>query len=289
MSSKHSVSHRHHFIPQFYLKAWHDGRDGFWLYSKNKKGHLFLRRRPAKSIAYIENLYSLRSEGLFHLPESTSDRLEQCFFSPLDNSASIVHRKLMTAGINALSMEDRCRWALFLNSIMERVPSRIRDLESRVQTDETLDRFRQRWPLSELPGQIDLEAIKRNAILSALVDFIVDKPFIEYVSKMVWQTVDFPEGPDHFLTSDSPLLVNGGQGGAPILVMSIALSPQRLLIMHKDDNEFDGDFVATLAHMHNALVAMQAEKHLISSRQLVDSRYIKYTRVANELLGKGRF
>ena len=172
---------------------------------------------------------------------------------------------------------------------MERTPSRIKELESGIKTDETIDLFRQKWPFSELPNKIDWNAIKRNAILSALIEFVVDEPFVEHVSKMVWQTVDFPEGPDHFLTSDSPLVVNNGQSNAPVLVMSIALSPQRLLVMHKNDSEFDGDFVVKLAHLHSALVTMQAEKHLISSRRLVDSRHIKYTRVANELLRKGSF
>lgn len=289
MNNKHNLSHRHHFIPRFYLKAWHDGQEGFWLYGRSATGHLFLRRRPAKSIAYIDDLYSLRPEGVLPLPESNADRLERCFFSPLDRLASIVHKKLITDGVNALSMEDRCTWALFLNSLMERTPSRIKELESGIQTGETIELFRHKWPLSELPDKIDWDAIKRNAILSTLIEFIVDEPFVEYVSKMVWQTVDFPEGPDHFLTSDSPLIVNGGQSSTPVLVMSIALSPQRLLIMHKNDSEFDGDFAAKLAHLYSALVAAQAEKHLISSRQLVDSNYIKYTRVANELLGKGSF
>lgn len=286
MTISQKPARRHHFIPQFYLREWHDGNAGVWLYGKKSNGEIFLKRRPAKSIGHAENLYSIKPEGVFPFQETDADIFERNFFAPLDQAASHIYRKLITTGVNSLSPEDRYTWALFINSLIERTPKRIEELESHVNTFEILKRFRKQWPTSSLPDKIDLEAVKRNAILKALASFILDEAFAKHVANMVWLTIDLPEGQDHFLTSDSPLILNDGKNIPPVHVLTIALSPHRLLIMHTVDDQFDQEFVNTLSLTYNPQIAIQAEKHLISSRRLADSACIKYTRIANELLGR---
>lgn len=280
------TAHRHHFIPQFYLKQWHDGNDGCWLYGRNSKGHYFLKQRPAKSIGYVENLYSIKPDGMLPFQKSDSDVFERSFFAPLDQAASHVHQKLITSGVGSLLPEDKYIWALLINSLMERTPKRIQELQSRVDTTDILNKFQAQWPTSTLPDRIDLEAVKQNTILKALTGVILNEDFVKHVTGMVWITANLPEGEDHFLTSDSPLILNDGKNTSPVHVLSIALSPRKLLIMHTPDDQFDKKFVNTLSLIFNPQIAMQSEKYLISSRRLTDSKYIKYTSIANKLLGK---
>ncbi len=51
---------RHHFVPVFFLKAWHEDGD-LWRYCRSPKG-LEGRRKPAKHVAYEPGLNTLYSE-----------------------------------------------------------------------------------------------------------------------------------------------------------------------------------------------------------------------------------
>jgi hypothetical protein len=281
------LSRRHHFVPQFYLRAWYDDDDaGFWLYYRNKTGHIVLRRKPAKSVAYLNDLYSLKPEGPLPNLDKTSDELEQRFFSRIDAAAAHIHQKLLSSGINALTVTDRRVWSLFLNSLIERSPKRIADIERAINSDKIiadLKQLRLSSHMQDFLNSIDIGAVVRNNLLSALVTCIADEPFIDYLSQLCWNTVDLPKE-DHFLTGDYPVVINTGQSDSPIYLLSIALSPKRLLIIHKDDPVFDLDFIRTTAIMHSIQVTEQTEKHLISSRELIDGPYIKYAKVVNQKL-----
>ncbi len=293
MIRKKQVSHRHHFVPQFYLRAWYESDEkGFWLYSRNVKGEIDYRHRAARSVAYERDLYSFRPDGLD--PNGViSDELENGFFRPLDDAASDVHRKLLISGVNSLSGEDRYIWALFTNSLIERSPKRIREvlLDSNISARSFLDELETKsdspeteFAMKTALVKIDVDVFLRNTVLTELVHYIVDKHFIEYVAQMAWLTIDLPDGQDHFLTSDSPVVINGGTRNEPIYILSIALSPRRLLVMHKPSPDFDSDVIGMISHSHNVIVTRQAERHLVSSRKLSDSRFIKYTKVVNEAL-----
>lgn len=297
MNQKQQVSRRHHFVPQFYLRTWYEsGKGGFWLYSRNAKGEVGFRRSVAKSIAYDWDLYSFQPDGL-NPSGVVSDEIETSFFRPIDDAASLVHRKLLISGVNSLSGNDRYIWALFMNSLIERSPKRIQELllASDTMSEPLRDKLETR-PISHEAqvairtalDKIDMGAFFRNTVLSELVRFIYDKTFIEYVSQMAWQTIDLPYGLDHFLTSDSPVIINGGTRNHPIYILSIALSPKRLLVMHKPSSDFDSDVTGIISFGHNVVVTQQAERHLVSSRKLSDSRFIKYTRIVSEALGVKR-
>lgn len=294
MNKNRDISRKHHFVPQFYLRTWHESDDcGFWLYFRNARGNISFRRRPANSVAYELDLYSFRPDGL-HRYRSVSDELETGFFSPVDDAASQVYGRLMVSGINSLSAEDRSIWALFMNSLIERTPKRVREIQLDVSdiAEKILGELRDGWRSTETWPEmkaaldnIDMDAVARNAALSGLASYIVDKPFMEYVSQMIWQTFDLPEGQDHFLTSDSPVVINGGTQGRPIYILSIALSPRRLLVMCRASDQFDSDFIMKIVVIHNIVITKQANRYLVSSRELADSAHIKYTRIANEALG----
>jgi len=229
----------------------------------------------------------LRPDGLTPGRCSASDEIETVFFSRIDAEAALVHRKLISSGTRELSIEDRCVWALFLNSLLERSPRRIAEIEQSVDAAELFAEFKGYWPrlnTQEILNRIDAKSAVRNTLLRALVDYIVDEPFVKYVSEMVWTIFDLREGEDHFLTGDCPLVVNGGRSDDPIYFLTIALSPERLLVMHKDVPDFDSGFVQTLAIMHSIQVITQTERHLVSSRRLIDSPSIKYVKAVEQRL-----
>jgi hypothetical protein len=293
MNNRRQISRKHHFVPRFYLCAWHnaDG-EGFWLYRHNQLGCIELHRRNAASIGFEKDLYILRPDGLTQ-NITPSDDLETGFFSPIDDAASIVHKKLLMNGVSSLSFEDRAIWALFLNSLIERSPERIQRLVKDIDLDanDALLKLKLRWGSlhgnsthkSQFLKNIDVAALCRNTVLRGITQFIFDDAFIEYICKMEWRTFDLPVGPDHFLTSDSPVVMNAAAHDFPINMLSIALSPTRLLLINRTDDAFDANFMRKVAITHSIQMGKQAEKYLISSVKLVDSPYVKYTRIANEI------
>lgn len=124
----------------------------------------------------------------------------------------------------------------------------------------------------------------RNSVRRALVKYISDGAFVEYISQMRWATVDIAVDGEHLITNDKPVVVNGCSGSNPVRCLSIALSPRRLLIIHGDTEEFDDHFVRTLTAIHNVIVVQQAERYVISSRELKDGPHTKYSRVVQEFI-----
>lgn len=290
-----NLSHRHHFIPKFYLKTWYDfDGSGVWLYLRNKNGNLSLKRRPAKSIGFEEDLYLLKADGL-QLQE-TSDDIETKFFQPIDTAASLVYQKLITSGVSSLSTNDRSVWSLFINALIERSPDRINDAEraSDGMYEEVYEEFRSKWGssvgwprLKELYERQDKDIAIRNAILTGLVRYIYDEPFIQYMCEMSWDLVRLKEGSkDHFIISDKPVIINAGRAEEPIYTLSIALTPNLLLVMYKNVEEFDLEFIKICAATHNYFMARQAKKYLICSRKIEDSQFIKHSRIVSEIFGK---
>ena len=284
MSQSKNTSHRHHFVPQFYLREWHDpSGEGFWLYTRDRNGQIKLHRRPAKSIAYVEDLYSLLPDGLTFDHSVEPDVVERDFFSRIDNEAAKVHQKILLQGIKSLHDNDKRIFAVFVNSLLERHPKRIEELVKGVDTEKIWSDFQKRWPAASWQKNINIEAAVRNTALRVLASYIMDEPFIEHALQMQWMAVDLPPGHDHFLTGDTPVVVNGGVSDPrPIYVLSIALSPIRLLVVHTIDNEFDQGFIERLTQMHSVKIATQTQVHLISSRRIVNSSYIKYARALDE-------
>jgi len=282
---------RHHYVPQFYLREWYAPETKtFWLYCRDVDGSLRTGLKSAKSIGYCKGLYSAIPDGLT-VRNEVSNEIEEKFFSPIDSAASQVHQKILSAGVSSLSTEERHNWSLFVNSLLERSPTRINEVKnsSKEMVAKTISDLRKVFGESEeksnlhvLWKNLDIDALTHNTVLSSIVKWAEDEETIQYFSNMAWVVIQ-ANGKDHFLTGDAPLVVNGVSGGYPIHFLSISLSPERLLVMHTRDEEFDEEFIRKLSICHSIQIAKQTKRYLVSSRELLDDGYVKYWRVANEI------
>lgn len=285
MPESNSVSRRHHYVPQFYLKTWQasDG-NGIWLYRRDEKGRIRYYRRSPKSVGYVTDLYSLRPETSYSVLEPPPDVIECEFFAVIDDAAALVYQKLLLSGVRSLTKEDRAVWALFLNALIERGPDRIEEVERCDSGEKIKDEFLRRWGESEFFNKIDWSSMHRNSVRRALINYISDIEFIDYVTQMRWATVDITINGEHLITSDRPVLVNGGSSSNPVHCLSIALSPIRLLIVHGQSEGFDDEFVRTLTAIHNVAIVQQAAKHVVSSQELKNGQHTQFTRVIQECI-----
>lgn len=222
---------------------------------------------------------------------SNPDALETGFFAKLDADAAIVHQKLLTSGLMGLSDQEKYTWAKFMNSLMERGPTRINEIEGSESVENIQNGLTQRlWntaSAAKILQYINVDAIYKNSIRGALISYICDEKFLRHVvDKMQWAIIlNVVEG-EHFVTSDVPLLVNVDGFSRPIHCMSLALSPSRLLVIHAKSDEFDEDFLRTLTVLYNIQIISMAEKYIVSSRKLDDGPHTKYSKAMDEFFGK---
>ena len=287
-------SQRHHFVPQFYLREWYSpGGDHFFLYIRDSRGQLQFRRRPSKAAGFEPDLYAINPDGV-NFQRGKSYRLEDDFFGPLDDAASLVHQKILSSGIRSLTDQDRLSWSKLLSSLLERHPDRVRQITELAATsfDETLKYLSAARPemvarpvFVDVLAAVDKREFAKNLALQGIATALSNPEFVHGIASMQWDLVTLPPGEDHFLTGDSPLIVNGGRDKDPIHLLSLALSPQKLLVIHKDPTVFDEDFLKVMAVIHNPLLASQTRTHLVSSRILEDGACIKYRKIAETMFG----
>ncbi len=285
MEAANQISRRHHFIPQFYLKHWYDQQIGkLWLYFRNPVGQVEHQLRSAKSVGYEYDLYTLTKESIWPPLNPAPDFVETFFSSTVDSPAAIAHKKMIVGGLSTLSEMDRQSWALFLSSLMQRSPKKLLGINWDSSIEEIKQQFAMRWGNSDLLGQIDFHGMYHNSIKTAMTRYICNKIFLNYVAGLKWMLIDIQKTGEHFLTNDAPLMINGGIDSNPIHLMTIALTPEKLLIIHDNSPEFDNDFFQKLALIYNHEVVKNTQKHLISSRKLIDSSCIKYVKLVDMFL-----
>ncbi len=291
MSGK-SNPQRHHFVPQFYLREWYlPGCDHFLIYGRDSRGQLYARARPSKSVGFESDLYTIYPDGL-NFQSAKSQQLESDFFAPIDNLASKVHQKMLCYGLDSLTAQDRIDWSKFISSMLYRSPARVNEatklsVECIEKTLSNLGPQRMRMlnkPIfSALGVSLNKQSLAKNLALEQIVSATASDEFVQGISSMEWALVKLPLGEDHYLTSDAPIVINAGQIKDPIYMFSLAISPKVLMVIFKEKCEFE-DMLKLMAVVHNGLLTHQTNKHLVSSRTLVNGMFIKHKKIAELML-----
>jgi Protein of unknown function (DUF4238) len=254
-------SHRHHFIPEFYLKAWYPSKNsGFWVYTKNRRGMTVARQNKyARSYCFVKDLYLLKPDG-GNLISHESDKIEKEFFLWIDTKASEIHSRLICRGLSALSGDDKFYWAIFVFCLIQRSP-------------ETIQEF-----VAQMKQKLfNLEQFIRNSYLSNLPNMILGTGAVEYIANMKWSIVKIPDHmQEHYLLGDNPLLAMPEENDEAIQVISMPISPRQLLVMTIHDQDFDEEFSKYLSLFYNFNVMKQSQKYIISSKKLENEAHFKY-------------
>ena len=117
---------RHHFIPEFLLKAWKDG-DMLLRYWRNRIGQIECKPASPKSVCFEDNLY--KTVGF---PPEHAQQMETLFMQVIDDAAAKVHAKLLEGRINELSDLQCSDWGRFVMSLWFRTPLDMRGLKEAV-------------------------------------------------------------------------------------------------------------------------------------------------------------
>ncbi|MER2016450.1 DUF4238 domain-containing protein [Pseudomonas simiae] len=283
--SKQKVSTKHHFIPRFLLKEWQDESGHLWIYQRNGGGDISLRKGAPKSVAYVENLYTVYPE--YRGAKEPSDEVEREVMAKIDDQAAVVHRKLLEFGVGALTEDERGIWSVFMVCMIERSPKKIEKYKSLANIDDYIDELLKAHPgmanIIEKVG-FDIQAVRDNTILKFMVDTIFDSELAKSISKMSWVVVHVDMSGEHFVLGDNVVVINNNAvEDEPLYFIRLAISPNKLLIMAYDAAILDSDFVGVLTIVYNIDVISSSEKYVVSSRALKDETCTKFSRIIKEM------
>ncbi len=283
--SKQQVSTKHHFIPKFLLREWQDESGCLWIYHRNGGGDISLRKGAPKSVAYVENLYTLYPE--YRGAKQSSDKIEKEVMAKIDDQAAIVHRKLLDCGVNALTVKERTIWSIFMASMIERSPQRLERYKNISQVDDYIDDLHEAHPnvagLIETLG-FNVQAVRDNTILKFMVERVLDSELSQSIGKMEWIIAQTNTSGEHFVLGDSALIINNDAAeDEPLYFIRLAISADKLLILAYDSSSLSFDFIATLTITYNIAVISKSEKYVISSRALKDEACTKFNKILEKM------
>lgn len=256
---------RHHYVPEFYLRRFVDAEGKVLRTFKAPSGVLHERRYPPKATGFQEDLYSIEPETINHRVRRP-DRIEVDFFGPIDNGAAPLVQKVLDFAPSALSHDERRLFAVFVNSLIERHPQRLRknfELAEASAADHA-DEFIGRVPAERKEYWTGLlstvDALARNAVRDAMTRVVLKEDVITYFAGMQWLKIHLePGGAVEFITGDNPVLINFSQPW-PIEMMTLALSPLDLLLMVKSGAEdFTRELYLHMTLLHNLELLRQSE------------------------------
>lgn len=119
---------RHHYVPQFLLRAWAKSAPDHKIETfRLDLPHLPSSRHGPRHTAYEDNLYSLTKPNVAGMEQQA---VEKHFLRHIDELAAGVLNKLIVTGFKELTPRDRSDWARFLMSLRLRQPAMVQQLRT---------------------------------------------------------------------------------------------------------------------------------------------------------------
>ena len=234
---------RHHFVPQFLLRAWSEGTgDGMIQEFRLDLESVLTRRRAPRATAFQNNLYAIDRQ---ELDDKSRQMIETKVLREIDNYAAQVRVKMEQYGLKSLSITERQDWARFLMSLRVRQPDVVSEL--RMEGAHTLRQSLQddpvqyealaeeddaptleEWVEQHFPGLIE------NFGLSCFPELVDNKEVGTKILHLHWCLWDFTDAKHELLLADNPCIFTGGID-APELIVALPISPTKAFLGTRGD------------------------------------------------------
>jgi hypothetical protein len=230
---------KHHYSPQMYLRSW-----------CGQNGKLFRYHRPYRrtTVSSLGPEYTGFEEYLYSVGSDDPQKIEKGFFSPLDNSAAPVVRRLTDLGPglaiikpNDLDDAERTAWTFFIQSLHLRGPHSLAEIKTvfnQTVADNLERKYGEEYRESRRPG--DPETIYDFAMMNEpalfgdahkylLTELIAHKEMGNYIINMDWAVLEISDFKHPFLTCDRPLIMPHGLLH-PACLLGVPISPKHLFV-----------------------------------------------------------
>lgn len=244
-----------------------------------------ISKRGSEICCICEDLYTILPEHKHSKP--ASDEIETEIMGRLDDRAAIIHGAILERGLDGITEEDRYIWSVFIASMMERSPQRLHTYKERAGSEEIVKELNEIYPgAEELVDKlgIDVTALVSNTTLNFMVDRILNSDLAQDIYKMHWVVVQSNSPGEHFVLGDHALIINNASVvDEPLYFIRLAISPNKLMLLVYDHSALDDNFASILTITYNIIVIERSARYVISSKELVDGQYTKFSRIINEM------
>ena len=238
---------RHHFVPQFLLRAWSEGAsDGMFQEFRLDLEGLITARRVPKATGFQDNLYALTKPEVAGMSQQA---VETDLMRHIDNYAARVRVKMELHGLKNLSNTERQDWVRLpprgLMSLMFRHPNIVSQLkmegahnlrQSLLDAPEQYEALAEEdnaptleeWTEQSYPGLIENFGL---SLYSKLVD---NKEFGTKILRLHWCLWDFCTAKHELLLADNPCIFIGDID-APELIVALPISPTKAFFATRGD------------------------------------------------------
>ena len=234
---------KHHFIPQFLLKAWASTTEDKKLeVFRLDLPHFPSSRRTPEYTGYEENLYTLTEPVVADVRQQSA---ETDFLQCVDSDGARVLHKLNTTGFTDLRPQDQVIWAYFIESLLFRTPDAIswlRDMARNIleaslnENPEEYDTIAETCDPHTLadfveenfPGYIE------NFGIMSLGKLVCDQERVDKILRMRWWLLDFSGQKSHLLLADRPCIFTTNIDD-PDLIIALPIGPWKAFMATKTD------------------------------------------------------
>jgi hypothetical protein len=234
---KKNVSRQHHFVPRWYLQHWCGPNERVFRARKTPSGILFDEQLPT-------NIGREKDLNTIFTSSGPGKHLEDQVTRILDDPFSVLHRKMITEGVDKLTDDERFEVARHLCALQIRNPRIIRDqiepglappsdfpypwltIKERME----MKRFDQRFRKS-LNSGYDLAKFAAHGMLVYMLD-----EYANILAPKNWIVLpQRPGGVDMglLITGELPFVATQGFG-APKSAYIFPMTPSFALVLHED-------------------------------------------------------
>ena len=227
-------------------------------------GRVESRQVPTRSTGFVCHLYSLEQEPLTSIaPDSLEERL-----GDEETEAAPVLEQMISGGAASLNTNQKRAWSRFILLQLDRDPSLVN--EALQLAEELRAEVLSNAPVSvrcSKAAELFTLEMARNLARGRLSRPSDAKSFWgETLLRWSWHSVT---SRGWFITSDRPIILNvsGVKPGTPVSMLSMALSPDRILLCTPPSwlPEIDDDWVRLMAVTHNARLISLGPRFVYSS------------------------
>lgn len=273
---------KHHFIPKFFLKQWHNENGTLIRYYKNERGEIIgdNDRKRASSVGYSKDMYTFNVNTFPSVKGIQS--FETNFLQALDNKAASIHSKILREkNFALLSAYEKIEWANFIHSLIVRIPKAVKtlqeeilDIGSEYLTSLSDIKGTNEFSLKEIGDAFLTEPMFENESLGLLKRIIEDKNWSDnFCFQMNWKLFVLPDEISFFITSDNPILIKENSNFSLIIT---SLNPRLLFIAYSKSLELEDQLMKKIVMEYNLRIIQQSDCFVYSQSILNNDFYFKY-------------
>lgn len=259
---------KNHYVPEAYFKPWCSFSDGKLVYFHWAGERFLVNRANPRSIANEYLLYAL--DGA---PTEHHVALETRYFTPhVDDPGAVVLQTIIATGISALTTDQRHLWVRYLMALRARTPEVIAQVKNtgKEMLQQELRRDPHEYEAVKIPGAPDLledcvASWYRDGFGMVTLPQIIDHSETHNeLASMRWWCYDFRNSSVELLTSDRPLIWNGGTTGEQFF-LALPITPRLGFFIAKNtqtENKLRNLGASTLARKFNESVIANAVEYV---------------------------